>query len=133
MAAKEAAAAAGAGHHGPAEEPIGAEGAHAALQEVRAAAARLEVAARMPGALLDTPAERLRAAAECGHLQAVRAELPAVRAAGESRPVQHDYDLGSFSSPLPDSNDTSCMLNRQRELTVAHPTVAGTATSSRLF
>ena len=46
-----------------------------------------------------------------------------------SRPVQHHYDLGWFLSSLPDSNETLCMLNRQRELTLSHPTVAPTATS----
>ena len=39
-------------------------------------------------------------------------------------------DLGSFSSSLPNSNETFCMLDRQRELTLRCPTVALTATSS---
>ena len=36
-----------------------------------------------------------------------------------------------FSSSLPDSNETLCMLNRQCELTLSHPTVAVTAASSK--
>ena len=45
-------------------------------------------------------------------------------------PVQHYYDLGMFSSSLPDSNETLCMSNRQRELTLPRATAAPTATSS---
>ena len=46
-------------------------------------------------------------------------------------PVQHYHDLGMFfKSCLPNSNETLRMLNRQRELTLSHPTVAPTATSS---
>ena len=35
-----------------------------------------------------------------------------------------------FKSPSPNSNETLCMLNRQRELTPPRPTAAPTATSS---
>ena len=47
-----------------------------------------------------------------------------------ARPVQHYYDLGMFSSSLPNSYDTLCMLNRQRERTLSRPTVAPTAAGS---
>ena len=47
------------------------------------------------------------------------------------RPAQHYHDPGMLSSLPPELNgDTLCMLNRQRELTRSHPTVAPTATSS---
>ena len=46
------------------------------------------------------------------------------------RPVQHYYDLGLFSSYLPNSNHTFCMLNRQRKLTLLRLTETPTANSS---
>ena len=42
----------------------------------------------------------------------------------------HYYDLGSFSSSFLNSNETFCMLNRQRELTLRRSTAAPTASSS---
>ena len=50
---------------------------------------------------------------------------------GIARPVQHYHDLGLFFQvSLPDSNETLCMLNRQRELTLPHLIAAFTATIS---
>ena len=46
-------------------------------------------------------------------------------------PVQHYHDLGLFFQvSLPDSNETLCMFNRQRELTLPRLTAAFTGTSS---
>ena len=39
--------------------------------------------------------------------------------------------LGYFSGALPDSNETCCMLNHQRRLTLPRPTAAPTATQLR--
>ena len=47
-----------------------------------------------------------------------------------SGPVQHYYDLSRFSSSLINSNETFCMLKRQRELTLRRSTAAPTASSS---
>ena len=52
---------------------------------------------------------------------ALRAQRLATATAG-------NYDLGSSS--LPYSNQTFCMLNRQRELTLLRSTATPTATSS---
>ena len=50
----------------------------------------------------------------------------------EARPaLPRSWDVSiDRSSSLPNSNDTLCMLNRQRELTVSHSTAAPTAPSS---
>ena len=47
-----------------------------------------------------------------------------------ARPALLRTILGRFSSPLPKSNQTFCMLNRQRGLTLLRPTATPTATSS---
>ena len=54
---------------------------------------------------------------------AVSDELDAVQARPTTR------ILGYFPGALPDSNETLCMLNRQRELPLPRPTTAPTATS----
>ena len=41
--------------------------------------------------------------------------------------------LGYFPKALPASNETCCMLNHQRRLTLPRPTAAPTATQLRVF
>ena len=65
----------------------------------------------------------------CNMAVAKAAQARRRRARDPQRPVQHYYDLGLFSSSLQNSNETFCMLNRQRELTLPRLTAAPTATS----
>ena len=62
------------------------------------------------------------------HHRAINYKIDQARPDG----LQHYHDLGMFLS-LPDSNETLCMLNRQRELTLPRPTAAPTATQLRVF
>ena len=48
----------------------------------------------------------------------------------EAGPSSTTTILGRFQASLPNSNQTSCMLNRQRELTLLRPTATTTATNS---